>query len=77
MAQFFNEELPYKEDFIAAFKEYCEQNNYPIEIENEESLLNSIKAFIAIQLFDENLYTRIVNQGDPFILRTLSEMDKE
>jgi carboxyl-terminal processing protease len=77
VAQFFNEELPYKEDFIAAFKEYCEQNNYPIEIENEESLLNSIKAFIAIQLFDENLYTRIVNQGDPFILRTLSEMDKE
>ncbi len=77
VAQFFNEELPYKEDFIAAFKEYCKQNNYPIEIENEESLLNSIKAFIAIQIFDENLYTRIVNQGDSFILRALSEMDKE
>jgi hypothetical protein len=77
VAQFFNEELPYKKDFRAAFKEYCKQNNYPIEIENEESLFNSIKAFIAIQIFGENLYTRIVNQEDPFILRALTEIDKK
>ena len=76
-AQFYNEELPFKEDFIAAFIAYCKERNYPIQVENEESLLNSIKAFIAIQLFGENLYTRIVNQGDPFLLKALSEIEKE
>lgn len=75
--RFFNEELPFKDDFIEAFLQYCEENNYPIKVKDEESLINSIKAYIAIQLFDENLFTRIINKEDPFIKRALNEVDAE
>lgn len=75
--RFFNEELPFKEDFIAAFKEYCKENNFPIEVKDDESLLNSIKAYIAIQLFNQNLYTRIINEGDSFIKKALSQIENE
>lgn len=76
-AEFFNEPLPYKEDFIDAFKTYCLENSFPIEIndKNQEIFLNSAKAFIAIQLFGENLHTRIVNQKDPFIQKALDTID--
>lgn len=72
-AQFFNEPLPFKEDFMEAFKIYCTENSFPIEInnKNEAIFFNSAKAFIAIQLFGENLYNRIVNQKDPFIRKAL------
>jgi carboxyl-terminal processing protease len=76
-ARFFNEELPFKEEFIAAFKKYCKENNFPVEVNDDQSLLNSIKAFIAIQLFNENLYTRIVNENDSFIKKALSQMDSD
>ena len=65
------------EDFIAAFKEYCKENNFPIEVKDDESLLNSIKAYIAIQLFNQNLYTRIINEGDSFIKKALSQIENE
>ena len=76
-ARFFNEELQFKEEFIAAFKKYCKENNFPVEVNDDQSLLNSIKAFIAIQLFNENLYTRIVNENDSFIKKALSQMDSD
>src|SRR6056300_712932 len=72
--KFFNEELPYKEDFVKAFKDYCLANNYPVDFKDEESLLISIKAYIALQLFDENMFTRIVNKEDLFIKKALDEM---
>ena len=74
--RFFNEELPFKGEFIQAFKSFCKQYNLPIQInsENENRILNSIKAFIALQLFDENTYIRITNKKDPFILRALEEI---
>lgn len=71
----YNEELPFKEDFIEAFKKYCKENNFPIDVNDYESLLNSIKAYIAIQLFDENLYMRIINQRDSFIKEALSQIE--
>jgi len=76
--QFFNEELPYPEEFIAAFKVFCKSNSLPVEVtpENETRILNSIKAFIALQRFNENMYIRIINQTDPFILRALDEIAK-
>jgi len=75
-AQFFNEPLPYQEDFVEAFKEYCKANSFPIEIneKNKAIFLNSAKAFIAIQLFDENLYVRIANQKDLFIEKALDDI---
>jgi hypothetical protein len=58
---------------MEAFKTYCTANGFPIEInnKNEAIFFNSVKAFIAIQLFGENLYNRIVNQKDPFIQKAL------
>jgi hypothetical protein len=44
--------------------------------ENQARILNSIKAFIALQRFNENMYIRIINQTDPFILRALEEVTK-
>jgi len=73
--QFYNEPLPYAEEFIEAFKIFCNDYNLPLGVndENKDDILNSIKAFIALQLFDENLYIRIINQTDPFILRALEQ----
>jgi hypothetical protein len=48
-----------------------------MDIDNEEVVLNSIKAFIALQVFDENLYTRIINQKDSFIQRALDAIAAE
>jgi carboxyl-terminal processing protease len=76
-AQLYNEELPYKETFITAFKKYFKERNIPYQVKNEEDLVNPIKAFIAIQRFDENLYTRIVNEGDPFIQKALSQINSD
>ena len=55
---------------------YCIENSYPITItkNNEGILINAIKAYIAIQLFGENLYNRIVNEKDPFIQKILTEI---
>jgi carboxyl-terminal processing protease len=75
-AMFYNEPLPFREELIKAFKDYCIKNSYPITItkDNEEILINATKAYIAIQLFGENLYNRIVNEKDPFIQKTLTEI---
>jgi|TARA_B110000285_G_scaffold230203_1_gene296344 carboxyl-terminal processing protease len=74
---FYNEPLPFKEELVQAFKKYCKENSYPITIndKNEAILINATKAYIAIQLFSENLYNRIVNEKDPFIQKALSEIE--
>jgi len=74
-ARLFNEELPFKEDFIKSFKLYCKENNFPIEVKDDKRLLNSIKAYIAVQLFDENLSTRIINEQDSYIKKALSQIE--
>ena len=37
-------------------------------------IINSIKAYIALQLFGENVFTMIINQEDPFIQAALSHL---
>jgi len=72
-----NEPLPYAEAFLSSFKDYCKANNISMDIDNEDVVLNSIKAFIALQVFDENLYTRIINQNDTFIQQALEAIAAE
>lgn len=74
--QFFNEDLPNPDDFIAAFEVFCSEYKLPVKVtsKNKANILNSIKAFIALQRFGENMYIRIVNQTDPFIVRALEEI---
>ena len=50
-------------------------------LNNEEFVLplailffNSIKSFIALQLFNENIFTRINNQNDDFVIKALEEI---
>ena len=73
---FLNDPLPNKEAIVIAFETYCKENNIPFEIQNQNALLNSIKAYIALQVFDENLYTQIINQNDSFMQRTLEEIGR-
>jgi carboxyl-terminal processing protease len=73
-AKFYNEPLIDSALFLKSFKEYCQQNNFPLKIKDDNSVINSIKAYVGLQLFDEKIYTRIINQQDPFILKALSEI---
>ena len=74
-ARFFNEPLPEPEEFIKSFEAYCVENNLQLKNQNNEKILNSIKAFMAIQLFNENMYTRIINQQDLFIKKALNKIE--
>ena len=73
--QFYSEPLPFQKEFLKSFKRYCKENSLPLEIneENKASVLTSIKAYIALQQFDENTYIRILNQKDPFIQKALEQ----
>ena len=74
--KFLSEELPNPNQFIDSFAEFCKKNNLPIKVtkKNKENILNSIKAFIALQVYDENTYFKIANQNDKFVIRAM-ELD--
>ena len=74
-ARFYNEELVDQDNFFKSFKDYCLENDFPIMINNRKMLINSIKAYIALQLFGENIFTRIMNQEDPFIQKALDHLN--
>ena len=75
--KFLNEELPNPNEFIDSFTEFCKKNNLPIKVtkKNKENILNSIKAFIALQVYDENTYFKIANQNDKFVIKAM-ELDR-
>ena len=77
-AKFFNEELPNKDEFISSFKKFSKEHSLPIKVDDkfEITILNSIKAHIALQLFNENIFYRIINQNDPFVDRAILEIKK-
>ena len=70
----FNVERDY---FVNAFVAYCKKNNYPIEMgaKEESTLLQSIKAYMALQLFDEALFIQLLNEKDEFIIFTLDHIN--
>lgn len=70
----FNVERDY---FVNAFVAYCKKNNYPIEmgVKEESTLLQSIKAYMALQLFDEALFIQLLNEKDEFIIFTLDHIN--
>ena len=73
-AKFYNEPLMDQDQFFKSFKEYCLENDFPLKINNKKMVINSIKAYIALQLFGENIFTRIINQEDPFIQKALDDI---
>lgn len=78
-AQFFNEPLPNRDLFLDKFKQFCAENGYALAYEpgDSELLFRSIKAYMALQLFDESEYIRIVNQEDPFIQSAIEAINKQ
>ena len=76
-AFFYNEFVVEPDYFIPAFIRYCEVNNYPFDMNEQDKiqLLLSIKAYIAFQLFDESLFIQILNHQDRFITAALEHIE--
>lgn len=64
-------ELNNPDFWVDGFQAYTEELNVPISIENETLLKQTIRAYIALQLYGEELYTQIINQSDPYIQAAL------
>ena len=75
-AKFYNDELVDKDNFFKSFEKYCIENDFPLKINNKKMVINSIKAYIALQLFGENVFTMIMNQEDPFIQEALDHLNE-
>lgn len=77
--QFFHEPLRDTDGFVDKFKQFCAENGYTLEYQpgDKETLLRSIKAYMALQLFDESVYIRIVNQGDSFIQSAVEALNRQ
>jgi hypothetical protein len=56
---------------IEKFKAYCFENNITVNFDNKEFIINSIKAYIGLQLFNEKIFTEIINKEDDFLKRAL------
>ena len=74
-AKFYNDELVDQDNFFKSFEKYCIENDFPLKINNKKMVINSIKAYIALQLFGENVFTMIMNQEDPFIQEALDHLN--
>ena len=72
-SEFSSQPLKNAQDWIAAFVQYCELNSLPFEIKDKLVVTNAIKAYLGLQLYGENCYSKILTQIDPFVQRTLDE----
>lgn len=68
--------LAHLEDWLQAFKDYCKANGIPIQINNSNRIENAIKAYLGLQLFGENCYTKILMQQDAFLQKALTHQEK-
>jgi len=64
---------------IKNFEKYCKENgiNYKINKQKKEAFLNNIKAYIGLQLFNEEVYLKILNVTDPFIKKAIEKINQE
>ncbi len=74
---FLKKPLFQKEALLNSFREYFEQQSIPVKVENEELILNSIKAYLALQLFDRETFLEILHQKDDFIFKAKELIDKK
>jgi carboxyl-terminal processing protease len=62
--------LANKEQLLEKIEVYFEQQGVSINMENEVLILNSIKSFMALQLFNQEAFLQIVHSQDEFINKT-------
>ena len=62
---------------IEAFEKYCRESGVDYEMENleKEAFLNVVKSYIGLQLFNEEVQLKIVNNSDPFIKRAVEKIN--
>ena len=70
--QLLQRELSTPEVWVEGFRAYTQELNVPVEVENEALLRQTIRAYIALQLYGENLFTQINNLSDPYIQAALA-----
>jgi len=70
LANQFEDLLPWRSIFL----EYCAEKEIEIEV-NEEQILKAIKAYLGLQLFGENTFNLINNEGDLFMEKAITTLD--
>ena len=62
--------LPNKEEILISFQTFFKNQGVPVRMENELLIENSIKAYLALQLFDQEAFLKIIHEQDDFITKT-------
>lgn len=70
LANQFEDLLPWHSLFL----EYCAKKEVEIEAE-EEQILKAVKTYLGLQLFGENTFIRINNEGDVFMEKAITVLD--
>ncbi len=70
MADQYIEMLPWHKLFVS----YCIEKEVEIEISEAETL-KAVKSYLGLQLFGENVFNEIKNQGDVFVARAKKLLD--
>lgn len=71
---FINSPLTKKEKWLEALKGYLEEKAIPISRPNDELAQVTIKAYLALQLFDEAAQLAILNKHDQFVQEALHQL---
>ena len=62
--------LPNKEELLISFETFFKDQGVPVRMENELLIENSIKAYLALQLFNQEVFLKIIHEQDDFITKT-------
>ena len=63
-------------EWYEGLKEHLEKNGMQLNNADKSIAINSIKAYIGLQLFGDNAYNRINNQDDEFIKQAVQSLDR-
>ena len=62
--------LPNKKELLTSFEIFFKNQGVPVRMGNELLIENSIKAYLALQLFDQEAFLKIIHKQDDFIAKT-------
>lgn len=76
-SSFIQSELKDKEKWLQALKGYIETQGVPLVLEDTQLAMVAIKAYLALQLFDESARLEVLHQQDAFVQEALLQIDKK
>lgn len=76
-SSFINTPLQKKEKWLKALTIYLNENAVPLSAPNEELAAVNIKAYLALQLFDETAQRAVLNRQDIFIQEALRKLETQ